>query len=186
MKSGFSRFVVIDVETPNHENNRISAIGVTIIENYRITDEFYTLVNPETYFDDFNINLTGITPEAVASAPTFPEVWTKIEQLIGISTIVAHFAQFDLGVLKCCLTDYNIQWKQYKRYLCTVEMGRAILPGRSHKLNALCEYYGIELEHHLASSDSRACAQILLKYIKGGADPRDYLRTYRFKGRQPQ
>ena len=173
------RYFVFDVETPNHENNRMSAIGVTIIENNQITDEFYTLVNPETYFDDFNINLTGITPEAVSIAPTFPEVWQQIEPMIGTSTMVAHYAVFDMGVLKDCLKSYGIPWKQYKRYLCTVDIGRFHLPGRSHKLNVLCDYYGIELDHHVASSDSHACAEILLRYMKDGVDVRNFAKRYR-------
>ena len=59
------RYVAFDVETPNSRNDRMSAIGVTVIEDGEIAEEFYTLVNPETRFDPFNIQLTGITPAAV-------------------------------------------------------------------------------------------------------------------------
>ena len=41
----------------------------------------------------------------------------------------------------------------------------------SHRLNMLCDHYGIELDHHRADSDSLACAKILLKYIEEGAEP---------------
>ena len=60
-----ARFVAFDVETPNAFNNRMSAIGVSVLEDGVITEEFYSLVNPEADFDWFNIQLTGITPEAV-------------------------------------------------------------------------------------------------------------------------
>ena len=50
-----SRFVVFDVEAPNRENRRMSAIGLTIIEDGKVTDEFYSLVDPETYFDTLNV-----------------------------------------------------------------------------------------------------------------------------------
>ena len=69
------RYIVFDVETPNRYNNRISAIGISIIEDGLITDSFFSYVNPETFFDGFNINLTGISPASVASAPTFPKLW---------------------------------------------------------------------------------------------------------------
>ena len=69
-----NRYIVFDVETPNSANDRISAIGITIVENGRIVSEFYTLVNPDTDFDYFNMNLTGITPEDVADKPLFPEL----------------------------------------------------------------------------------------------------------------
>ena len=42
------RFIVFDTETPNHRNDRMSAIGITVVEHGQITEEFYSLVNPET------------------------------------------------------------------------------------------------------------------------------------------
>ena len=48
-----------------------------------------------------------------------------------------------------------------------------------HSLNVDCDYYGIALDHHRADSDSRACAQILLRYLKDGANEMDFIRTYR-------
>ena len=35
-----SRFVAFDVETPNRENRRMSAIGITVIEDGEIQDSF--------------------------------------------------------------------------------------------------------------------------------------------------
>ncbi len=175
-----SRFTVFDVETPNRMSNRMSAIGITVIEDGAITDEFYSLVNPETHFDYFNTQLTGISEETVWDAPTFPEVWTQIEPLMSNGLLVAHNAVFDMNVLKRCLHDYEIEWKPYARYICTVQMGRRLLPGMSHKLNVLCDYYGICLDHHKADSDSHACAEILLRYLADGADVRQFIRTCSF------
>ena len=174
------RFIVFDVETPNRLSNRMSAIGITVIEDGAITDEFYSLVNPETHFDYFNTKLTGISEETVRNAPVFPELWTRIEPLMSEGLLVAHNAVFDMNVLKKCLCDYGIDWKPYARYICTVQMGRRLLPGMSHKLNVLCDYYGIPLDHHKADSDSHACAQILLRYLESGADIRQFIRTCSF------
>ena len=91
--------------------------------------------------------------------------------------LVAHNAVFDMNVLKNCLRDYNIIWKPYVRYTCTVQFGRRMQPGMSHKLNDVCDRYGICLNHHQANSDSRACAEILLRYLQSGADVRQYIRT---------
>ena len=33
-----SRFIVFDLETPNRYNNRMSAIGICVVESGRITD----------------------------------------------------------------------------------------------------------------------------------------------------
>ena len=173
------RYIVFDVETPNRLNSRMSAIGINVIENGIITGEFFSYVNPETAFDPFNTRLTGISQRTVAGAPAFPELWTRIEPLMSSGILAAHNAVFDLGVLKKCLRDYGILWKDTVRYCCTVQMGRRLVPGVSHSLNMMCDYYGISLNHHQADSDSRACAELLLRYFAAGARERDFIRTYR-------
>ena len=173
------RYIVLDVETPNRYNNRMSAIGISVIENGAITGEFFSYVNPETHFDPFNSQLTGIDEFTVADAPTFPELWPKIEPCLSSGILAAHNAVFDLGVLKKCLQDYGIPWRKTARYCCTVQMGRRLVPGISHSLNVMCAHYGIALDHHQADSDSHACAEILLRYFSSGAEERDFIRTYR-------
>ena len=172
-----ARFVAFDVETPNRRCDRMSAIGITVIEDGIITQTFDSLINPETFFDDFNTKLTGISEETVRNAPTFPVIWEQIEPLLSHGLLAAHNAVFDMSVLKKCLRAYGIEWKPYVRYLCTVQMGRQLLPGMSHRLNVLCDYYGISLDHHQAGSDSLACAQLLLRYLDSGADIRRFIRT---------
>lgn len=161
-----NKYIVFDVETPNRANDRISAIGITVIEDGRIADSFFSLVNPETCFDYFNTRLTGISAKTVQGAPNFATLWRQIEPIMNSGILVAHNAVFDMGVLKKCLHDYGITWKNSAKYICTVQAGRRILPGMSHKLNVMCDHYGIALDHHQADSDSSACAEILLRYIK--------------------
>lgn len=173
-----SRYIIFDVETPNRYNDRMSAIGISVMEDGEIVQEYYSLVNPETFFDPFNIRLTGIHEDMVADAPTFPQLWEQIRPLFESGILTAHNAVFDLGVLRSCLKSYGIAWKPYVRYVCTVQMGRKVLPGMKHNLDVLCGYYGIELQHHHAGSDSRACADILLRYLEDGAQTKDFIRTY--------
>jgi len=173
-------FVVFDVETPNRANDRMSAIGISVVRGGKIAEEYYTLVDPETHFDYFNTRLTGISRETVKGAPSFPEVWERIAPVMESGILTAHNAVFDMGVLRHCLNDYGISWKPSVRYLCTVQMGKRILPGMSHRLDVLCDHYGIELDHHQAASDSHACAEILLRYIDSGADISSFVRYYRF------
>ena len=143
-----------------------------------MTDQFYSLVNPEEDFDPFIVRLTGISRKKVRSAPTFPALWERIAPIMGSGVLTAHNAPFDLGVLRRCLRAYGITWKSTVPYLCTVQMGKRLLPGERLKLDALCAYYGIPLNHHHAGSDSRACGEILLRYLAAGADPAQFLRTY--------
>ena len=173
-------YTVFDVETPNRANDRMSAIGITVIGG-KIVDEFYSLVDPETHFDYFNTKLTGISSDTVKGAPTFPELWKKIEPYMSDGILTAHNAVFDMGVLKSCLINYGIDWKKSAKYLCTVKIGRDVLPNMRHNLNVMCEHYGIALDHHQAASDSRACAEILLRYIDAGYDVNSFIRTYKLQ-----
>lgn len=175
------RYIVFDVETPNYANNRMSAIGIAVVENGAIVEERYSLVNPEARFDGFNIRLTGITPEMAADAPTFPALWEQIRPLFESGVLAAHFAQFDMGVLKSCLNAYGIRWKPYASVACTCVMGRACYPKLpNHKLNTLSAHVGIELNHHHAGSDSRAAALLLIHYMRRGLDVGRFIRRQYF------
>lgn len=163
------RFIVFDTETPNFRNDRMSAVGISVVEHGEIVEEFYSLVNPETEFDPFNIQLTGITPEAVANAPTFPQLWPQIQPLFDSGMPVAHNAPFDMGVLAKCLDAYSIHWRPWSRYVCTVKFARNALPGMiNYKLNTLCGQLGIPLDHHNAGSDSHAAAELLILCLRNG------------------
>lgn len=173
------RYIAFDVETPNYSNNRMSAIGVTVVEHGEVVEQHDHLVNPETQFAPFHIALTGITPEMVADKPTFPQLWQELEPLFDSGLLVAHNAPFDLSVLAKCLRDYGIVWRPRVHYACTCQMSRRLLPQLpNHKLNTLCDFLGLELDHHRAGSDSLACGEILLHHLRAGADLKPFIRTY--------
>ena len=172
--------MAFDVETPNSKNDRMSAIGVVVVENGEQTRSFYSLVNPEVSFDSFNIQLTGITPRMVRDQPTFPLLWELLGPLLEKGILCAHNAVFDLGVLGKCLRDYKIQWKPSAQYVCTCQMGRRFLPkAENHRLNTLAELLDLPLQHHNAFSDTKACAG-LLQYYLSQADLTEYHKSYRF------
>ena len=171
-------YVAFDVETPNCRNDRMSAIGVVIIENGEQTTNFYSLVNPEEPFDNFNIQLTGITPRMVRNQPTFPILWELLRPLLEKGILCAHNAPFDLGVLNKCLRDYGIPWKSTVEYVCTCQIGRRLLPSApNHRLDTLAEMLDLPLQHHNALSDTKACAG-LLQYYLGQADLTCLSRTF--------
>ena len=173
------RYIVFDVETPNFANDRISAIGITVVQGGAIVDKYFSLVNPETRFDAFNIRLTGITPDMVLDQPTFPMLWREIASMMNNGLLIAHNAPFDMRVLAKCLLDYDITWQPDVQYACTCAMGRSCYPQLdNHKLNTLCDYVGIDLNHHQAGSDSLACANLLRDYIRQGVEIERYIRRF--------
>lgn len=173
------RYIAFDVETPNSENSRMSAIGIAVAEDGIIVEEFSTLVNPETWFAPFNIRLTGITPEEAEQSPSFDELWPVIGPMLSSGILVAHNAPFDMSVLAKCLRAYCVDWRDTVPYLCTCQMGRRCYPALpNHRLNTLCDHVGIPLDHHRAGSDSLACASLLLDYLDQGLDPAAFRREY--------
>ena len=101
-------YIAFDVETPNRMNNKICSIGITTIDEDGISLSKNYLVNPECEFDKVNISITGIQPEMVNSAATFPQIWKELAPLFGERIVVAHNALFDLNVLHKTLESYQL------------------------------------------------------------------------------
>lgn len=171
-------YVAFDVETPNTKNDRMSAIGIALIQKNQIVDGFYSLVNPETYFNAFHVQLTHIGPQTVQDAPTFVQIWPKLETYLSQGILLAHNAPFDLSVLVRCLEAYHIHWKDYIDYADTVRIGKACYPElENHKLNTMCDALNIPLSHHNALSDAKACASLFTNYYDQ-INTDYYIRTY--------
>lgn len=171
-------YVVIDIETPNRKNDRISQFGFAVVEDGQIPGQDELLCNPETSFDTINSQLTGITEKDVQGCLTFPELWEKISPYIKGSVIVAHGASFDLNVFHKCFLAYNIDEPPI-RYCCTQKMARAMWPELGHySLDAICDACGISLDHHHAGSDAVAAAQVLLTLIDEGFDVEHEIKDF--------
>ena len=180
------RYIVFDTETPNARNDRMSQIGVCVVENGAVTRSFGSLVNPECGFDAFNISLTGITPAAVRGKPCFAALWEDgLGELLSGGVLAAHNAPFDMAVLAKCLAHYGLAWRPRAEYIDTVRLARAVFPELpNHRLNTVADYLGIELDHHDAASDAMACARILIESERRGAALENFVRGYDLAARR--
>ena len=173
-----TRIIAFDVETPNHRNDRICSIGISIVDDGILVDTRTFLVNPECEFDRRNIDVHGIHPEDVANAPTFDLVWNEISSLFRSNLVAAHNAMFDLSVLKKTLAAYGIS-ESLLYFVCTMKIAQKVLDNvENYKLPTLCNYYNIALTHHNAGSDSCACAEILCKLHAEGIDLDSFIQSY--------
>lgn len=156
-------FTAIDFETANGMRNSACAVALVKVINNRVVEEYQSLINQEnTWFRPDFIALHGITAEMTASAPSFVELWPILTTFIGDLRLAAHNAAFDICVLKKMLEDNGIKWG-LPEYYCSLEIARSTWPDlRAHSLDVVAEYLGIDLDHHNALSDARACAAILL------------------------
>lgn len=180
------RYIVFDTETPNARNDRMSQIGVCIVENGAVTRSFGSLVNPECGFDAFNISLTGISPAAVRGKPCFAALWEDgLGEMLSGGVLAAHNAPFDMAVLAKCLAHYGIAWRPRAEYIDTVRLARAVFPELpNHRLDTVAGYLGIELNHHDAASDAMACARILIESERRGAALDSFVRGYDLAARR--
>lgn len=162
-------FVVFDLETTGAKAPpcRITEIGAYRVRDGQVTEEFQTLVNPESPIPPFITGLTGISDEMVKDAPVFADVVHDLLGFIGDSVLVAHNSAFDMRFLNyeigLIFQDYRIA----NPCLCTVQLSRKLLPDIvNHKLKTVAEHYSIDLvNHHRASADAYATAHIFVNLL---------------------
>ncbi|MEQ2528088.1 exonuclease domain-containing protein [Bacillaceae bacterium CLA-AA-H227] len=159
-------FIAFDFETANRRRHSICSVGMVFVEDGKIVDSIYQLIDPEEEFDRFNISIHGIAPEDVIGAPTFDVFYSSIKEKIENKLMVAHNLSFDGYALRDNLARYEVE-PSYNQLLCTYQLSRKIVPGLpTYQLNSLCRYFGVNLvNHHHALDDAEACAHLMLKLI---------------------
>lgn len=171
-----------DVETPNRKNDRICSIGLVRTDmSGQIVDERYSLINPETPFDEVNMRLHGICGSDVEGMETFPEAWDRwLRDPLVNAPVVAHNAKFDLCVLSKACMAYFDSTPEFS-YACTMDLAKSYAPGsQSHKLPDVCDALGISLgHHHNALEDARACAAVFWTMKDSFPDFPTGFRTYK-------
>lgn len=157
-----STFLAIDFETSDYPADSACAIGLVRVENGIIVKEYSHLIRPPRKRMRFT-DIHGLTWEHVESMPTFGELWSEFSHLFeGVDYLVAHNAPFDRGVLHACCEAYSIEQPNLA-FKCTVRVARNHFNIKPAKLSNVCRVLNIDLNHHEALSDARACAQIMIK-----------------------
>ena len=85
-----------------------------------------------------------------------------MERLTRADIVIAHNAQFDLGVLQATLDHFGLACPEFD-YLCTYRVAERIWPDLpNHQLNTLAAHIGHEFHHHHAQADAEAAGRVLL------------------------
>lgn len=156
-------YVVFDLETPNRTNNSISSVALLIVKNNKVVKSISQLINPESYFEQFNINLTGITPEDVENSPTFEEYWPTISDYLTSNMVVGHNVQFDLRTVSRVLNHYDMEIPEFD-YCCTLFLSRKHFNLNSYRLTNVSKHIKFDYNPHIAIEDAKASYEIL-EYI---------------------
>lgn len=158
-------FVSIDFEHATSKKGTICSVGIVTFKSGEIIDEFHSFVKPpNNEYSPYTIAVHRITPEITINSPNFNEIFLEIRNRIIDKNVVAHGAfHTDKHCLEQAMDFYNIHNDLNIDWICT----QAIF---NTKLNIACRQYGIELEHHEALSDAKACGQLYNAYLKNEID----------------
>ncbi|MBI1291721.1 hypothetical protein GC173_10830 [bacterium] len=154
-------FVAIDFETANSKPNSACAIGLTIVSGSDFETHHFLIRPPVMSFSTRNIAIHGITPDRVREEPRFVDLYPRIQAILCMAPLWAHYAPFDGSVLRALGVHYKIAVPCVIH--CSCDLARDHLPQLSrHRLPDVCRALGIPLgRHHDAGADSLACARIV-------------------------
>lgn len=160
-------FLAIDVETANSDMASICQIGFVIYENGEIKKEWSELVNPEDYFDFWNISIHGITKSHTIESPKFFEIYEFLKLNLENKICVCH-THFDKVSINRACAKYNLPLIQ-TNWIDTAKVSRRCwdeFAYRGYGLSNVCEKLGYSFKHHDALEDAKASAHILMSAIK--------------------
>lgn len=158
-------FNAVDVETANVDRSSICQIGIVHVVDGEIRDQWQSLINPEDWFDPWNIGIHGIDEAAVQGCPTLPEAHEELCQRLQGSVLVSHTA-YDRTAFKRAMDKHGLDQLQVA-WLDSARIARRAWPdrygARGWGLANISKDLGISFRHHDAQEDARAAAHIVLR-----------------------
>jgi DNA polymerase-3 subunit epsilon len=121
--------------------DNIIAVQLHHVKNGKMISTWSTLIKPEMPLTSSVEKQTGLTNEALKSAPLFRKIAKKLQAYIKGNLIVAHDARFAYAFLKNALKSANLVLDE--KMICTLRLSRLLFPDlKSHRL--------VDLKNHLA------------------------------------
>lgn len=155
--------VYVDVETDgkSHVGGHVIEVAALRYESGKLTRSVTSLVNPGGRLPPFITQLTGITDDMVATAPTFDTIADELLEIFSGAVMVAHNARFDYSFLRSEFMRLGMTFAP--PMICTVKLSRALYPDqRRHRLADLIERHGLSVTaRHRAYDDAVALAQFM-------------------------
>lgn len=161
-------FVAFDVETTglDFKNDRIIEIGAVKFINGKPQDEFSSFVNCGRTIPPYITELTSISNEDIASAPSFGEIVDSLLQFIGTLPLCGHQIEFDSTFLNEELKRINRPTLSCQ-LLDTALLSRILLqPLGRFSLKSVSESLEVALTNaHRALHDARASGEVAVQLV---------------------
>lgn len=156
-------WVVVDVETTglSSSRDRIIEIGAVAGEGRLITGEFHSLIDAGRSISRQAQKVHGITDGMLHGQPGPDEVLTEFQRFLGLSSLVAHNAHFDVGFLRHEFGRLGLGLPN--QHYCTLRLSRQYFPRlANHRLDTVFQYLGgivdDSVRRHRALGDARMAA----------------------------
>ncbi len=158
-------YSVVDLETTGtsvKSGDRIIQIGLVMIQDGKIINQFETRINPLMKIPRSVQQLTGITDKDVSKAPLLEDIAPTLESLLSGTIFVAHNVNFDFPFINHELTRVGRDPLRISA-IDTVTLSQILMPtAKSYRLRDLTSYLHIEHDHpHSAVSDAEATGVLL-------------------------
>jgi DNA polymerase-3 subunit epsilon len=156
---------VIDFETTGispAQGARATEVAVVLLEGGRIVDRYQSLMNAGAHIPAFITQLTGITKEMVAAAPSADAVMREAARFVGARPMVAHNAAFDRQFWRAELARCGLDGAH--AFACTLLLSRRLYPqAPNHKLGTLAAWHRLPVSGraHRALADAEMAAHLL-------------------------
>ena len=166
LKNDSLNFVTLDVETANAFYGSICQIGIVVFKSGEAVESFDFLLNPMTEFKSINNRLHRIDAEAIASAPTFEEIYDKVFSLLH-NQVVVHHSPFDKSAMMQAAEKYSLPQIPCS-WLDSLRIARRIWGKQTGcGLAELSKYLNLDYTNaHNAVCDAKLCGEVLIKAIE--------------------
>lgn len=170
-------YFVLDVETANPDYASICQIGLIEVRNGEVVSTESILVDPDDYFDPFNVGIHGISSDRVIGKPKFPVVHQELATRLQESLVV-HHGPFDRVAMQRAASRsgvpfMSVQWLDNQR---VVRRAWADFARSGYGLKSLCRHFSIEFTHHDALEDARVTDVIFRRAIaETGLSPLEWV-----------
>lgn len=172
------RFIAIDLETSNPRMSSICQIGVVTFEGGKETDAQVHFVDPQDYFDPYNVAVHGITEDHVRGAPRFSDLHPWLCERMANEVVACH-THFDRVALAQACGRHALDLLPCN-WLDTARVARRAWSQFSQSgygLANLAQHFGITFQHHDALHDARAVGLVLLRAMEEtGYSPLEWIK----------
>jgi DNA polymerase-3 subunit alpha (Gram-positive type) len=169
------QYIVFDLETTGlspFSGDRICEIGAVKIVDGKISDKFWSLVNPERELSFSAYRVNRITSEMLESAPKMSEVLPEFLNFITGTKLAAYNAGFDLSFLNMELRKLGMDIIPDEQVIDIYILAKKLLPHLGfYPLWNVAKNLNVTVNaSHRALADAIVAAEVFIKLLAQGGE----------------